>query len=176
MCLVQNYIQDSPFDAPRWLAPGQRSLRPVPCECGVNSREVPLTHPTAVEHSAIKIGVTCDLGHRWLCSKTISDCLEALIGAYYVSGGMEAAQLFMTWVGVDCEHDLALVEEATRKASEFSFTIEDKNIDALESKLGYKFLNKGLLLEAITHASQQEAGSGCCYQVLRMIANLLLFI
>ncbi|CAN6449984.1 unnamed protein product [Victoria cruziana] len=171
---LQNYIQDSPFDAPRWLAPGQRSLRPVPCECGVNSREVPLTHPTAVEHSAIKIGVTCDLGHRWLCSKTISDCLEALIGAYYVSGGMEAAQLFMTWVGVDCEHDLALVEEATRKASEFSFTIEDKNIDALESKLGYKFLNKGLLLEAITHASQQEAGSGCCYQRLEFLGDSVL--
>ncbi|KAF3783235.1 Endoribonuclease Dicer-like protein 3a [Nymphaea thermarum] len=169
-----NYIRDSPFDPDRWLAPGERTWRPFPCKCGVHSREVPLTHPTDVENSAIKIGVACDLGHRWLCSKTVSDCLEALIGAYYVSGGLEAACLFMTWVGIDCEHDQALVEEAIRKASEFSSAIEDKNIASLESKLGYKFLNKGLLLEAITHASQQEASSGCCYQRLEFLGDSVL--
>ncbi|XP_031478988.1 endoribonuclease Dicer homolog 3a-like [Nymphaea colorata] len=171
---LQNYIRDAPFDPDRWLAPGERTWRPVPCKCGVDSREVPLTHPTDVENSAIKIGVACDLGHRWLCSKTVSDCLEALIGAYYVSGGLEAACLFMTWVGIDCEHDQALVEEAIRKASEFSSAIEDKNIASLESKLGYKFLNKGLLLEAITHASQQEASSGCCYQRLEFLGDSVL--
>ncbi|XP_031480504.1 endoribonuclease Dicer homolog 3a-like isoform X2 [Nymphaea colorata] len=171
---LQNYIRDAPFDPLRWLAPGQRISRPVPCKCGVNSREVPLTHPADVESGAIKIGVTCELGHRWLCSKTISDCLEALIGAYYISGGLEAACLFMRWVGIDCEHDQALVDEAIRKTSRLTYAIEDKDIDSLESKLGYKFLNRGLLLEAITHASQQEAGLGCCYQRLEFLGDSVL--
>ncbi|KAF3773196.1 Endoribonuclease Dicer-like protein 3b [Nymphaea thermarum] len=171
---LQNYIRDAPFDPLRWLAPGQHISRPVPCKCGVNSREVPLTHPADVESGAIKIGVTCELGHRWLCSKTISDCLEALIGAYYISGGLEAACLFMRWVGIDCEHDQALVEEAIRKTSRLTYSIEDKNIDSLESKLGYKFLNRGLLLEAITHASQQEGGLSCCYQRLEFLGDSVL--
>jgi hypothetical protein len=29
-----------------------------------------------------KIGLTCDKGHRYLCSKTVADVMEALIGAY----------------------------------------------------------------------------------------------
>jgi dsRNA-specific ribonuclease len=34
-----------------------------------------------------------------MCSKTISDCVEALIGAYFVGGGLDAAFAFLKWLG-----------------------------------------------------------------------------
>ena len=144
---LQNYIRDAPFDPLRWLAPGQCTLHLVPCKCGVDIREVPLMHPTDIENNAIKFGAICDRVHRWLCYKTIADGLEAL-----------------TWVGIDLEHEQALVTEATRNTSRLNYAIQDKDIESLESKLRYKFLNTGLLLEAIIHTSKQGASLGCCYQ------------
>ncbi|ONM08178.1 hypothetical protein ZEAMMB73_Zm00001d033627 [Zea mays] len=37
-------------------------------------------------------------------------------------------------------------------------------VELLEAKLGYAFSVKGLLIEALTHPSQQEAGATYCYQ------------
>ena len=38
-------------------------------------------------------------------------------------------------------------------------------VELLEAKLGYAFSVKGLLIEALPHPSQQEAGATYCYQV-----------
>lgn len=113
----------------------------------------------------MKLGKTCDRGHRWLASKTISDCVEALIGAYYVGGGLAAAVSFMKWLGIEADFDHSLVEDAIRTASLYCHAPKAKDIDALESKLGYNFSTKGLLLEAITHAAQTEGGVHYSYEV-----------
>jgi len=39
----------------------------------------------------VVVGKLCDRSHRWMCSKTIADYVEALIGAYYVGGGLFAS-------------------------------------------------------------------------------------
>ncbi|KAK3162796.1 hypothetical protein QOZ80_1BG0093880 [Eleusine coracana subsp. coracana] len=93
---IQGYIRDAAFDPRRWLAPGQLSIRPCPCECPDNSEAV-----TEDNDKSIVIGKPCDKGHRWICSKTISDCVEAIIGAYFVAGGLTAAIAVLKWLHIE---------------------------------------------------------------------------
>ncbi|KAK2965570.1 hypothetical protein RJ640_018736 [Escallonia rubra] len=171
---LQGYIRDSPFDPRGWTAPGQQSIRPHPCEHGVDTSEVPLGSRFQTDNEKLKVGMLCDRGHRWMNSKTISDCVEALIGAYYVGGGLIAALQLMKWFGIDSELDPSLVNEVIRSASLRSYTPKAEEIEALESKLGYIFSVKGLLLEAMTHAS--EAGVSYCYQRLEFLGDSVLDI
>ena len=111
-----------------------------------------------------KIGESCDEGHRWLCSKTISDCVEALIGAYYVGSGLKASLDFMRWLSMDIDFDPEQLVEARNRASLWSYLPKVEELRLLESKVKYEFSIKGLLLEAITHPSGM--GARCCYQVI----------
>ncbi|KAJ4951413.1 hypothetical protein NE237_028245 [Protea cynaroides] len=171
---IQGYIRDSAFDPRRWAAPGQLSSHPVRCKCGVDTNEVPLGRKFITEDSSMIVGKVCDRGHRWMCSKTIADCVEALIGAYYVSGGLSAAILIMKWFGIDAEFEPRLIEEAINSASVWSYTPNVNELEMLESKLDYWFSVKGLLLEAITHASLQELGVSYCYQRLEYLGDSVL--
>lgn len=149
------------------MAPGHCTLRPVPCKCGVDTAEVPLDDKFCSEDPKVVLGKCCDKGHRWLVSKTIADCAEALIGAYYVDGGIIAALHVIKWLGIDADLDVALVVDAIASASLRSCNLKDTEIATLESKIGYEFAVKGLLLEAITHTSDQELGVNYCYQVVK---------
>lgn len=100
-------------------------------------------------------------------SKTIADCVEALIGAYYVAGGLAAVIHIMNWLGFESDLEPSLVVEAISAASLRSYIPKANDIASLESKIGYEFLTKGLLQEAITHPSEQERGVCYCYQVVK---------
>ncbi|KAH0698362.1 hypothetical protein KY285_015597 [Solanum tuberosum] len=173
---LQGYIRDGAFDPRRWTAPGQLSLRLCPCEHGVETSRVPLDKKFLTEDPKEVVGKHCDRGHRWMGSKTISDCVEALIGAYYVGGGFVAALKLMKWLGVKAELEPSLVEDAINTASLYSYTPKAKDIEDLELKLGYKFSIKGLLLEAITHATVQELDAGYSYQRLEFLGDSVLDI
>ncbi|KAJ9548492.1 hypothetical protein OSB04_021035 [Centaurea solstitialis] len=80
----------------------------------------------------------------------------------------------MKWLGVTCELDESRIDEAVRIASLHTLTPKLNVIESLESKLGYEFQVKGLLLEAITHASDQEQGAGYCYQRLEFLGDSVL--
>lgn len=175
-CQLQGYIRDSAFDPRRWVAPGQRTLFPCPCSCGVDTPNVPLDIKFSTEDPKIVVGKCCDRGHRWMGSKTISDCLEALIGAFYVSGGLIAALHMNKWLGIDTEVDSSSVVEAINSAALHSFVLSTDDLDILESKIGYNFSVKGLLHEAITHASCQEQGLPYCYQRLEFLGDSVLDI
>lgn len=126
---------------------------------------MPLDKKFLTEDPKVVVGKHCDRGHRWMVSKTISDCVEALIGAYYVGGGFIAALKLMKWLGVEAELEPSLVEDAIKTASLYSYTPKAKDIEDLELKLTYKFSVKGLLLEAITHATVLEVDVSYNYQV-----------
>nr|XP_027084395.1 endoribonuclease Dicer homolog 3-like [Coffea arabica] len=175
-CKLQNYIRDSPFEPRRWTAPGQHSIWPNHCEHGVDTIEVPLDGKFITEDTKVVVGKCCDRGHRWIGSKTISDCVEALIGAYYVDGGLGAAIELMKWLRIDAELEPALVDEAIKVASLHSYDPKAKDIGILEMKLGYEFRVKGLLLEAITHATEQEQDASFCYQRLEFLGDSVLDI
>ncbi|KAH7690356.1 endoribonuclease Dicer protein [Dioscorea alata] len=171
---LQGYIRDTAFDPRRWVAPGQISLRNFPCECGVDSFEVPIETKFITEETSIVMGKACDKGHRWMCSKTIADCVEALIGAYYAAGGLAAALSAMKWLGINSEFQEKNVIEAKNIASCWSYLPKFNEIKSLESKLAYTFSVKGLLLEAITHPTQQELGIAYCYQRLEFLGDSVL--
>ncbi|URE49742.1 Ribonuclease III domain, partial [Musa troglodytarum] len=159
------YILDAAFEPRRWVAPGHISIHRVPCKCGLNDTEVPNRSLDTNSDRSIVIGKACDRGHRWLCSKTISD---------YVGGGLPAALAFIKWLGIDTEFEPDVVEEAIRTASGWTYLPKIHEIETLESKIGYKFTVKGLLLESITHASQQELGVFFCYQRLEFLGDSVL--
>ncbi|XP_022132011.1 endoribonuclease Dicer homolog 3a isoform X2 [Momordica charantia] len=173
-CKLQGYIRDSAFDPRRWVAPGQRTTRPVPCKCGVDTVEVPLDDKFCTEDPKVVLGKCCDKGHRWVVSKTIADCVEALIGAYYVNAGIDAALHVIKWLGIDADLGVSLVVDAITSASLRSCILKETEIETLESKIGYEFAVKGLLLEAITHTSDQELGVNYCYQRLEFLGDSVL--
>ncbi|KAL6217730.1 hypothetical protein ACLB2K_010947 [Fragaria x ananassa] len=170
---LQGYIRDSAFEPRRWAAPGQLSRFPDPCQCGVDTLEVPLDSKFQTEN-AVKVGKFCDKGHRWMNSKTIADCVEALIGAYYVGGGLFAALHLMKWLGIDSETGPSLAVEAITRASLRSYSPKTNELADLEMKLSYEFSVKALLHEAITHASQQKLGASYCYQRLEFLGDSVL--
>ncbi|XP_050220026.1 endoribonuclease Dicer homolog 3 isoform X2 [Mercurialis annua] len=168
---IQGYIRDNAFIPRFWVAPGQRPAFNSPCTCGVDTLEVPLDAKFQTENLNVQIATCCSLGHRWMCSKTVSDCVEAIIGAYYVSGGLIAAQHVMKWFSMDVKFDPLLVDEYIKNASLQSYTPKEEEIKSLESKVGYKFSIEFLLQEAMTHASMQEHGIGYCYQRLEFLGD-----
>ncbi|KAK7281121.1 hypothetical protein RIF29_08833 [Crotalaria pallida] len=157
---------DSPFEPHRWVAPGQRSIHPVCCQCGLETQEVPLDEKFHTEDPKFVVGKLCYRGHRRMCSKTIVDCVEALIGAYYVGGGLIAAIHVMKWLGIDAELEPSLVDEAITVTSLHAYVPKVNEIRSLKKKIKYEFSIKGLLLEAITHLSGKELGIDCCYKRL----------
>ncbi|KAH6774267.1 hypothetical protein C2S51_012671 [Perilla frutescens var. frutescens] len=173
---LQEYIQDCPFDPRRWTAPGQCSIWPSPCDHELDMREVPLDSRFFSEDTKIKLGKACDRGHRWIVSKTISDCVEALIGAYYVGGGLVAAISLMKWLGIEADFEHSLVDEAIRIASLYCYAPKAEHIGNLELKLEYNFSTKGLLLEAITHAAGPDDNIGYCYERLEFLGDAVLDI
>ncbi|KAL0722477.1 hypothetical protein Bca4012_037076 [Brassica carinata] len=168
---LQGYIRNGAFEPRRWTAPGQCSLFPVPCKCGIDTREVPLEPRFFTENMTIKIGKSCDMGHRWTVSKSVSDCAEALIGAYYVSGGLTAALHMMKWLGVDVGFDRELVNEAINRVSLRCYIPKDDELKELETKIRREFSSKFLLKEAITHSSVHESYS---YERLEFLGDSVL--
>ncbi|GAB2250760.1 hypothetical protein Droror1_Dr00017010 [Drosera rotundifolia] len=171
---LQGYIRDDAFDPRRWAAPGHLSVNPVPCTHGVDTLEVPLLSEFQTSTEKVMVGKHCDKGHRWMGSKTIADCVEALIGAYYVAGGLPAALHVMNWLGMEVDIEHSHVADVIYRASLLSCTLKADDIKALEAKIQYEFSTKGLLLEAITHASEQESGVGYCYQRLEFLGDSVL--
>ncbi|KAL9238125.1 hypothetical protein vseg_012595 [Gypsophila vaccaria] len=170
---LQQYIRDSPFEPRRWVAPGQLSVHPAPCPHDIDTSEVPLDRRFQTIDENLVLGKSCDRGHRWLVSKNIADCVEALIGAYYVGGGLVAALYVMKWLGIEAELELGYVDKVVDVASNRSCSQKLDEITTLEIKLGYGFSTKGLLLEAITHATE-KVGSKYCYERLEFLGDAVL--
>ncbi|KAL5729601.1 helicase protein [Ranunculus cassubicifolius] len=83
----------------------------------------------------------------------------------------------MKWLGVeDVDLGSPLIDKAiTNSNANTSLWPEfSSKLQMLEKKLKYSFMIKGLLLEAVTHASQQELGVGYCYQRLEFLGDSVL--
>ncbi|KAE8771418.1 endoribonuclease Dicer3a-like [Hordeum vulgare] len=172
---IQGYIRDAAFDPRRWLVPGQLSIHHVPCNCPVDSEVVTRDIHVVDDKPIDIIGQTCDKGHRWMCSKTIADCVEAVIGAYYVGGGLRAALAVFKWLGIDAEIEEELIIQTILSAPVMTYPPKI-DVEMLEAKLGYVFSVKGFLLEALTHSSQQESAERYSYQRLEFLGDVVLDI
>ncbi|KAG0553607.1 hypothetical protein KC19_12G024900 [Ceratodon purpureus] len=185
------YIRDCQFDPSRWVAPGMVVSKEIKCRCkekqmfkpfisttskviGVFGNEI-LKDTVQTETIKPKIGLTCDKGHRYLCSKTVADVVEALIGAYLDFGkNCEGALKFMVWTGIDVDYDPHLMKAASEESPVDLSCDYGMDVKALEKRIGYTFKNKYLLLEAMTHTSNMGGDRVRCYQRLEFLGDAVL--
>ncbi|XP_050385155.1 endoribonuclease Dicer homolog 1 [Argentina anserina] len=180
---LQSYIQADRFAPSRWGAPG---VLPVFDEYtkdeelflfdqdDVNGRKTddPVNE---FEDDELEDGeLESDLSsYRVLSSKTLADVVEALIGVYYVEGGKNAVNHLMKWVGIDVEFDTDEIGNTIRSSNVPDNVLRSIDFDALEGALNFKFRDKGLLVEAISHASRPSSGVAC-YQRLEFVGDAVL--
>ncbi|KAL9251943.1 Endoribonuclease Dicer homolog 1-like protein [Drosera capensis] len=183
---LQSYIQADRFAPPRWAAPG---VLPVYDEDGKDTDSLSLFDE---EKSTTDTDLGTDGGdgfeedemedgelegdassYRVLSSKTLADVVEALIGIYYVEGGRNAANHFMNWIGIQIDFDQQEVGRASRSKNIPGSVFRSVDFDNLEAALNIKFKDKGLLVEAITHASRPSSGVSC-YQRLEFVGDAVL--
>jgi endoribonuclease Dicer len=123
--------------------------------------------------------------HHVVSDKSIADCVEAIIGAYLISSGAQAALRIMNWFGLE-----VLPKVKSEDGSElYADKIEPnepiiKNLgqleyltdgfDEFEEKIGYRFRNKAYLLQAFTHASYYFNELTDCYQRLEFLGDAIL--
>ncbi|XP_025991526.1 endoribonuclease dcr-1 [Solenopsis invicta] len=122
-------------------------------------------------------GVEHYLGVQILADKTVADSVEALIGVYLRSNGIRGASELLKWFGIlsDIKIDKLLDSEPQNPI------IGDGNLnyhmpwaDNIEAQFGYKFKNRGFLLQAFTHPSYTANGLTECYQRLEFLGDAIL--
>jgi endoribonuclease Dicer len=124
--------------------------------------------------------------------KSIADSIEALIGAYLLSGGNKSAIRFMQWLGLkvipeDIKRDpnvwhwLPVPQTPTHQhltqeevESGLKELYDDCYLNSFEEMIGYKFNNKAFLVQAFTHSSYIQNTTTQCYQRLEFLGDALL--
>ncbi|KAH7569158.1 hypothetical protein JRO89_XS06G0115100 [Xanthoceras sorbifolium] len=115
----------------------------------------------------------CSKGHRWLQRKTIADVVEALVGAFIVDSGFKAATAFLRWIGIPVDFEASQVTNVCRASKSYLPLAAFRDMVALENLLDYRFLHRGLLLQAFVHPSFTDHGGGC-YQRLEFLGDAVL--
>ncbi|KAF9584463.1 Dicer-like protein 1 [Lunasporangiospora selenospora] len=130
-----------------------------------------------------------------ISNKTMADLIESTLGAAFLSGGLEAAfetamvlldplDGIQNWADfatayenlTSCPNDLhspCNTPRSRQNASDLS------NYENIEESLGYRFKDRLLLKQALTHASWSNTGivgetGGSCYQRLEFLGDALL--
>ncbi|XP_068649428.1 endoribonuclease Dicer homolog 4-like isoform X2 [Aristolochia californica] len=167
---LQVYIRDQRFDPCLFHALG-RSCTMI---CSKDTEKIiDASRGNKVVNSVNHCNVRCAKNHHWLHRKTIADVVEALIGAYIVDSGFKAAESFLRWIGIRVDFKVSDVSKIYI-ASESNTCVTDLiDVDRLEKLLEYKFLHRGLLLQAFLHPSHNQH-SGDCYQRLEFLGDAVL--
>ncbi|CAK9143614.1 unnamed protein product [Ilex paraguariensis] len=183
---LQPYIQADRFAPSRWAAPGvlpvfDEDNKDVELSLFDQERELNGSVPGkdhlgyGYEDDEMEDGEleSDSSSYRVLSSKTLADAVEALIGVFYVEGGKNAANHLMKWIGIQVDFDPEEIECSIRPTNVPESVLRSVNFDALESSLNIKFNDRGLLVEAITHASRPSSGVSC-YQRLEFVGDAVL--
>ncbi|KAK1261478.1 hypothetical protein QJS04_geneDACA018740 [Acorus gramineus] len=178
---LQSYIQADRFAPSRWAAPGvlpvfdEETKEPESSKVESGVQENLFDDDgldDAHEDGEIESDPSC---YRVLSSKTLADVVEALIGVYYVDGGKVAANHLMNWIGIHVNFDSQDDMEYENKSSSNipDSILRSVDFEKLESALQLNFRDRGLLVEAITHASRPSSGVSC-YQRLEFLGDAVL--
>lgn len=180
---LQSYIQADRFAPSRWAAPGvlpvfdedTKEAESSFFDQGVDSDECFRNkHDDEYEDEMEDGELESDSSsYRVLSGKTLADVVEALIGVYYVEGGKNAANHLMRWIGIEIDFDLKEINYSIRPNSVPDNILRTVDFDVLERCLNIKFNDRGLLVEAITHASRPSSGVSC-YQRLEFVGDAVL--
>lgn len=182
---LQSYIQADRFAPSRWAAPGvlpvfdeetkdgdlylfdqEKSL----AEDRTGTNHLDDGYENEIEDGELESDAS---SYRVLSSKTLADVVEALIGVYYVEGGKNAVNHLMKWTGIQVEFDHEEIDGASGPFNVPESVLRSVDFDTLEGALDIKFNDRGLLIEAITHASRPSSGVSC-YQRLEFVGDAVL--
>ncbi|XP_019453233.1 PREDICTED: dicer-like protein 4 isoform X2 [Lupinus angustifolius] len=166
---LQVYIRDQALDPSLFYALG----RPCPIACDKETEESIHLCLNSIKEQGSPTEVRCNKNHHWLHRKTISDVVEALVGAFLVDSGFKAAVAFLTWIGIPINFEASQVVNACLGSAGYVPLSADVDIRSLENKLGYHFVHKGLLIQAFVHPSYNKHGGGC-YQRLEFLGDAVL--
>lgn len=115
--------------------------------------------------------------------KSIADSVEAIIGAYLITSGPQAALQIMSWFGLEvlpkarCAEDGAevLINIPQVPAPKINDILKLEELvdgyEAFEACIGYKFKQPAYLLQAFTHASYTYNTVTDCYQRLEFLGE-----
>ncbi|KAK8581994.1 hypothetical protein V6N12_072193 [Hibiscus sabdariffa] len=165
---LQVYIRDQPFDPCQFFALGY----PCPVICTEETKEI-VHSQNSCQVDRANSEVRCSRNHHWLHKKTISDVVEALVGAFIVDRGFQAATAFLRWIGIRVDFQGSQINSICTASKRFMPLSSLVDTEALENLLGYQFLHKGLLLQAIVHPSYNRHGGGC-FQRLEFLGDAVL--
>ncbi|KAL0440784.1 UNVERIFIED_CONTAM: Endoribonuclease Dicer1 [Sesamum radiatum] len=181
---LQSYIQADRFAPSRWAAPGvlpvfdedtkeeESSFFDQEVESDEGLRRKIHDDEEYEEYEMEDGELESDSSsYRVLSGKTLADVVEALIGVYYVEGGKNAANHLMKWIGIEIDFDLKEINYSIKPSTVPDNILRTIDFDALEGSLNVKFTDRGLLVEAITHASRPSSGVSC-YQRLEFVGRL----
>ncbi|KAL6559458.1 Dicer-like protein 1 [Orobanche gracilis] len=183
---LQSYIQADRFAPSRWAAPGVLPVFDEDTKEGESSlfdqefdsneklkrktQDIDIYEEDETEDGELESDSS---SYRVLSGKTLADVVEALIGVYYVEGGKYAANKLMKWIGIDIEVDIKEINYSIKPSTVPDSILRSIDFDALEGSLNTRFNDKGLSVEAITHASRPSSGVSC-YQRLEFLGDAVL--
>ncbi|KAJ9171599.1 hypothetical protein P3X46_014942 [Hevea brasiliensis] len=168
---LQSYIQADRFAPSRWAAPGvlpvfDEDTKDGDCTFFYQERSSAEDTPGLDHDGELESDSS---SYRVLSSKTLADVVEALIGVYYVESGENAANHLMKWIRIQVEVDHGEIDSVIKPSNVPESIVKIVDFDALKGALNIKFSDQGLLVEAITHASQPSSRVSC-YQRLEFVA------
>lgn len=165
---LQVYIRDQSFEPSQFFTLG----RECPVICNMETRgSIHSSHCNS--SNDVTAEVRCSKNHCWLHKKTIADVVEALVGAFLVDTGFKGATAFLKWIGIDIDFKESQLIAVYGESTSFLPLAGQIDINALENQLGYKFIHKGLLIQAFVHPSYSNHLGGC-YQRLEFLGDAVL--
>ncbi len=127
--------------------------------------------------SNMRLEVPQTIQHRKLSTKTLADVVEALVGAAFLDGSFTKAlsclRIFLpevSWLPL-AERNKMLLRAACDSPQ---LLTTPSNFTVLETLIGYTFVCKRLLLEAVTHPSHLSIPSTPSYQRLEYLGDAIL--
>jgi dsRNA-specific ribonuclease len=106
-------------------------------------------------------------------SKLLADVIESLIGVSYIKGGFSDAFLCVQTL-LTMETWTPIPEANTTLLNAASTDFTPTNLTILEELIGYTFIKKTLLLEAVTHISYTGPNANCSYERLEFLGDAVL--
>ncbi|XP_073150113.1 dicer-like protein 4 isoform X2 [Henckelia pumila] len=165
---LQVYIRDQSLEPSQFFTLGH----PCPVTCKKETeKDIHFRCPDKIKGA--NTDLRCNKGHHWLQKKVIADVVEALIGAFIVDSGFKAATAFLNWVGIQVDFSPSQIHDIRSASAAFLPLADQIDVNAIENMLGYKFYQKGLLIQAFIHPSFNNHLGGC-YQRLEFLGDAVL--
>ncbi|CAK1555353.1 unnamed protein product [Leptosia nina] len=115
--------------------------------------------------------------------KSVADCVEALIGTYLLSGGIQGAALFLEWMKIFPPQDdfmsylhkpqMTILQEKKVTEEEINRLLNHER-DSIEKIIDYKFKDPSFLLEALSHSSYIRNRYTRSYERLEFLGDAII--